>query len=254
MEKMVSPWNMPYKMKGSIVVKMDPYFPFSKAVERYVRSYGAMNVTYEGATMNLDLLDRSKKYSNGFCHWPRVAWKPIDKPFVPSVANFTSLADPAAVGSGLTALRTLMHEAGVSLDSSCIVFCQHPLIVFRFQHAAHFANIKQPSPLFGQERAPTSVAYAENQSMFLDSLVNDAGWRAMYARDESGTVIPFDILEEEIRAAHPFAVFQLRAMIAVSYFEKALYELPEDQVTKDNVLKLADQIEVEFQGGKSCKS
>eukprot|EP00964_Phaeocystis_antarctica_P050800 scaffold29570_cov57-Phaeocystis_antarctica.AAC.2 len=30
-----------------------------------------------------------------------------------------------------------------------------------------------PSPLFSQERAPTSVAYAELQSMFLDSLVRD---------------------------------------------------------------------------------
>ena len=47
------------------------------------------------------------------------------------------------MGSGLTALTTLMHEAG---------------------HAAHFANIDQPSPLFSQERAPTSVAYAENQA------------------------------------------------------------------------------------------
>jgi hypothetical protein len=89
--------------------------------------------------------------------------------------------------------------------------------------------------------------------MFLDSLVNDAGWRAMYARDESGTVIPFEILEEEIRATHPFAVFQLRAMLAVSYFEKALYELPEDQVTKEIVLKLADQVENDIQGGLSRK-
>lgn len=121
------------------------------------------------------------------------------------------------------------------------------------QHAAHFANIKQPSPLFGQERAPTSVAYAENQSMFLDSLVEDAGWRAKYARDKSGAVIPFEILEEEICASHPFAVFQLRAMIAVSYFEKALYELPEDDVTKENILKLADEIEIEIQGGKSAR-
>lgn len=44
----ILPWNLPYKMKGSIVAKMDPYFPFSVAVERYVRSYAAMNITYEG--------------------------------------------------------------------------------------------------------------------------------------------------------------------------------------------------------------
>lgn len=232
------PWNMPYMLKGSIVAKMDPYFPFAKAVERYVRSYAAMKITYEGATMNLDLLDRQNKYSNGFCHWPKVAWQPIgddeSTTFIPSTTNFTSLADPTAVGSGLTALRTLMHEAG---------------------HAAHFANIKQPSPLFGQERAPTSVAYAENQSMFLDSLVEDAAWRAKYAKDpkQGNAPIPFELLEEEIRSTHPFNVFPLRAMLAVSYFEKALYELPEDQMTKETIMDLADQVEMEIQGGPGSR-
>ena len=115
-----------------------------------------MGIGYRGATMNLDLLDRKGKYSNGFCHWPQPSWVKPDGAFQSSTANFTSLADPSAIGSGKTALATLMHEAG---------------------HAAHFANIVQPSPLFSQERAPTSVAYAENQSMFLDSLVSDAAWR-----------------------------------------------------------------------------
>jgi Peptidase family M3 len=229
-EDVLQPWNTGYKMAGSIIVKMDPYFPFSKSVERYVRSYAALNIRYEGATMNLDLLDRKNKYSNGFCHWPKPAWIKSDGSWQPAVTNFTSLADPKAIGSGLTALQTLMHEAG---------------------HAAHFANIKQPSPLFSQERAPTSVAYAENQSMFLDSLVGDAAWRARYALDTNGTPLPFEIIEEEIRAVHPFAVFQLRAMLAVSYFEKALYELPEEEVTVENVQALADSIELEIQGGFS---
>jgi oligoendopeptidase F len=92
--------------------------------------------------MTLDLLDRRGKYSNGFCHWPQPAWRKADGSWQPSSTNFTSLADPSAVGSGKVALTTLMHEAG---------------------HAAHFANIDQGSPLFSQERAPTSVAYAENQ-------------------------------------------------------------------------------------------
>ena len=140
----LDPWNTSFRMAGSVVAKMDPYFPFAKAVERYLRSYAALNISYRGGTLNLDLLDRSKKYSNGFCHWPVPAWIKSDGTWQAAVANFTSLADPTAVGSGLTALTTLMHEAG---------------------HAAHFANIEQPSPLFSQERAPTSVAYAENQSM-----------------------------------------------------------------------------------------
>lgn len=48
-------------------------------------------------------------------------------------------------------------------------------------HAAHFANIDQGSPMFSQERAPTSVAYAENQSMLLDSFIDDAAWKGRYA-------------------------------------------------------------------------
>jgi oligoendopeptidase F len=147
------------------------------------------------------------------------------------VANFTSLADPTAVGSGHTALKTLLHEAG---------------------HAAHFANVVQPSPLFSQERAPTSVAYAETQSMFLDSLLEDAAWNAKYAKhSKTSQVIPFDILKENIEATHPFAVFPLRAMLAVSYFEKALYELPEEEITVEKIEKLADQIEITIQGGLS---
>jgi hypothetical protein len=229
-ESALEPWNTSFMMAGSVVKKMDPYFPFSKSVERYIRSYAALKISYAGATMNLDLLDRPKKYSNGFCHWPKPAWVKPDGSWQPSVANFTSLADPTAVGSGLTALTTLMHEAG---------------------HAAHMANVKQPSPLFSQERAPTSVAYAENQSMFLDSLVGDAAWRAKYALDLDGNPIPFEIIEEEIRATHAFAIFQLRAMLAVSYFEKALYELPEDMVTPETIEALADDIELKIQGGFS---
>lgn len=249
----LDPWNTSFMMAGSVVKKMvcfvfvdrfimnsvclipsacpqDPYFPFSKAVERYIRSYAALGISYAGATMNLDLLDRPGKYSNGFCHWPKPAWRKPDGIWQPSTANFTSLADPSAVGSGLTALTTLMHEAG---------------------HAAHMANVKQPSPLFSQERAPTSVAYAETQSMFLDSLVGDAAWRAKYATDLEGRPIPFEVIEEEIQSTHPFAVFQLRAMLAVSYFEKALYELPEDQVTSERIESLADEIEKTIQGGFS---
>jgi hypothetical protein len=189
-----------------------------------------MNIQYEGATMNLDLLERENKYSNGFCHWPKVAWKKPDGSWQASETNFTSLGDPSAVGSGKSALTTLMHEAG---------------------HAAHFANIKQPSPLFGQERAPFSAALAEGQSMFLDSLVEDAAWQAKYALDKEEKPIPFEIIEEDIKATQPFSVFQLRSMLAVPYFEKALYELPEEEISAEKIQSLADEIELKIQGGFS---
>jgi oligoendopeptidase F len=118
-------------------------------------------------------------------------------------------------------------------------------------HAAHFANIKQPSPLFGQERAPFSAALAEGQSMFLDSLVEDAAWQAKYALDKDEKPIPFEIIEEDIKATQPFDVFQLRSMLAVPYFEKALYELPEEEISAEKIQSLADEIELKIQGGFS---
>ena len=145
-----------------------------------------------------------------------------------SEANFTSLATPDEVGSGNTALTTLMHEGG---------------------HAAHFANIEQGSPLFSQERAPFSVSLAETQSMFLDSLCGDAAWLGRYARDRAGTPVPWDLPERSIREKHPYEVFQLRGMIAVPYFEKALYEMLESDLTPENIAAVADDIERKIQGG-----
>ena len=119
-------------LAGEITKKLDPYFPFERSVGAWGRSFSALGISYCGATMSLDLLDRKGKYSNGFCHWPQPAWLKPDGVWQPSVTHFTSLADPAAVGSGVVGLKTLMHEAG---------------------HAAHFSNIKQPSPLFSQVSA-----------------------------------------------------------------------------------------------------
>ena len=104
------PWNTGFLMAGSVEEALDPYFPFEKALENWGRSFSKLGIEYKGATMTLDLLDRKGKYSNGFCHWPQPAWVKADGSFQPSTTNFTSLADPSAVGSGKTALTTLMHE------------------------------------------------------------------------------------------------------------------------------------------------
>lgn len=231
-ESALQPWNTNFFTAGDVTKKLDPYFPFAKAVERWGRSYAKLGIQYKGAEMVLDLLDRKGKYSNGFCHWPQPAWRKPDGSFQPSSTNFTSLANPKSVGSGLTALQTLMHEAG---------------------HAAHFANIDQPSPFFSQERAPTSVAYAENQSMFLDSLVGDAAWRARYCHNDQGEVLPWEVHEEDLRATHPYEVFMLRSMLAVPYFEKQLYELPDEEVTAERILALAASVESNIQGGKATR-
>ncbi|KAI8467008.1 MAG: hypothetical protein J3K34DRAFT_431916 [Monoraphidium minutum] len=226
----LEPHNISHALAGDTTKLTDPYFPFEDAVDVWGRTFAALGINYFGSVMTLDLCDRAGKYSNGFCHWPQPAWRHADGSWQPAHANFTSLATPNELGSGKTALVTLLHEGG---------------------HAAHFANVDQHSPFFSQERAPTSVAYAENQSMFLDSLASDAAWLGRYARDREGRVIPWELVERMHRDSHPYEVFMVRAMLAVPYFEKALYELPDDEVTPAALEALADRIEASIQGGLS---
>ena len=227
-EDATKPWNTGFALSGELTKLTDPYYPFEYAPEVWGRSFSRMNIKYKNATMRLDLCDRKGKYPNGFCHWPTAPYKTQDGTFIPSETNFTSLATPDEIGSGNTALTTLMHEGG---------------------HAAHFSNIVQGSPLFSQERAPFSVALAETQSMFLDALCEDASWQARYAKNRKGETIPWELIERSIKEKHPYKVFQLRGMIAVPYFEKALYEMDEKDLTPENVLRVADEVEMKIQGG-----
>jgi hypothetical protein len=60
-----------------------------------------------------------------------------------------------------------------------------------------------------QERAPTSVAYAENQSMFLDSLAGDGAWLGRYAVSRQGEVMPWSVVEQMVQDTHPYEVFMV---------------------------------------------
>lgn len=45
----------------------------------------------------------------------------------------------------------------------------------------------------------------------------------------------------------------MRAMLSVPYFEKALYELPEEEVTGERILALADEVEARIEGGPASR-
>ena len=124
----LEPWNFVYLRSGDLSRALDPYFAFADALRRWGTSFAALGVSYRGATLTLDLVDRRGKYENGFMHGPGPAffdegqWKPAR-------INFTANAIPGAVGSGLRAAETLFHERG---------------------HAAHFSNILSDAPCFSQ--------------------------------------------------------------------------------------------------------
>ncbi|MHC4548244.1 MAG: M3 family metallopeptidase [Planctomycetota bacterium] len=214
-------WNIRYHLTGDVSQEQDPYFPFGHALARWGRSFAALGIEYRGAEMVLDLLDRKGKFENGFMHGPVPAWRK-DGRWRPARIHFTANAIPGMVGSGKRATETLFHEGG---------------------HAAHFANIDMPSPCFSQEFAPTSVAFAETQSMFLDSLLDDADWQMRYARSRDGAPIPFELIEKGIRANQASAAWMQRAMFTICYAERALYEIPDDQLTPDRLLKEIREIE-----------
>jgi len=56
-----------------------------------------------------------------------------------------------------------------------------------------------------------------------------------------------------VNAKHPFEVLMLRGMLAVPYFEKALYEMPPDELSAASVKALADQVEEKVQGGLGAR-
>lgn len=89
--------------------------------------------------------------------------------------------------------------------------------------------------------------------MFLDAFADDAGWQGRYCRSRDGAASPppWAVIEKAITDTHPYAVLVLRAMLAVPFFEKRLYELPEEEVTAERILRLADEVEQEIELGPS---
>ena len=215
------PHNVRFYSSGDIVTEQDPYFPFGKAIDRWGRSFAALGIRYQDAELVLDLVDRKGKYSNGFMHAPEIAWRDEGE-LKKARIHFTANAIPGMVGSGHRASVTLFHEGG---------------------HAADFANTDMPAPCFGQEFAPTSGSFAETQSMFLDSLLSDPDWQARYAQTKSGEEMPFELIEKSIKKTQPYLAWDQRFMMSVCYSERAIYELPDDELTPERVLEVVREQE-----------
>ncbi|WP_434362767.1 M3 family metallopeptidase [Parasalinivibrio latis] len=225
-EDALSGHNFIFSFAGDVMRDLDPYVPFSQSLRRWIESFGRLNIDYSGADLTLDLLDRKGKYQNGFCHGPVPAF--YDRgDWVAAKVNFTSNAKPDQVGSGYDGINTLFHEGG---------------------HAAHFANVKMNAPCFSQEFAPTSMAYAETQSMFCDSLLTDADWLKLYALDAEGNPVPDAVIQAMVNSRQPFKAYEERSILVVPYFERALYQLSDEELTPERVTKLARDTEKSILG------
>src|SRR5687768_9719220 len=82
------PWNLRFRMSGDVMREMDPYLPFARGLKRWVESFRRLGITFRGATLQLDLLDRPGKHQNGFCHSPVPAWYDEEGHWISSHINF----------------------------------------------------------------------------------------------------------------------------------------------------------------------
>ncbi|CPR19200.1 M3 family metallopeptidase [Brenneria goodwinii] len=225
-QQALEPWNIRYASAGDVTRQLDPYFPFAASLARWINSFKRLHIGFNGAEMQLDLLVRKGKYENGFMHGPVPPF--VDQgTWIPARINFTSLAKPDQVGSGATGINTLFHEGG---------------------HAAHFSNIRQNAPCFSQEFPPTSMAYAETQSMFCDSLLTDADWLKRYAKNGQGETVPDALIRANISARQPMRAFNERHILLVPYFEWQLYSWDDEQRTPEAISKLARDTEQRILG------
>lgn len=217
----LQPHNLPFRMRGGATSAADDYFPFSKALERWAESFRRLGVSYRGARIEIDLLERQGKFPTGFCVAPTPGYHDDVLGWVPTDVRFTSTARPRQTGAGLQGLNVLFHEAG---------------------HAAHLSNVTLNSPCFTQEFAPTSPAFLEAQAKFFDALPGDACWLRRYARNAAGEPMPEEMIRERVESRQMFRAFTERRDLVPTYFEYALYSMDDAQRTADSVLDLARSV------------
>jgi oligoendopeptidase F len=209
------PWNFAYMLAGDFTKEEDPYFQFDDALLRWGRSFAAMGIDFKKGELQLDLLDRKGKWNNGFCHWPELAHYEGSK-LVPGTSNFTCNVVAGQVGSGVQGHNTLFHEGG---------------------HSAHFLNAAEREVILNQEYAPMSMAWAETQSMFLDTVFSSIEWRTRYAKDKGGNLYPFELYERKVRKLAPLRAARIHPILFVSNFERDIYGTK--NLTADKVKSIA---------------
>ncbi len=211
------PWNFSYMIAGDFTKEDDQYFPFEDALERWGKSFSALGIDFGGSSLYLDLLNREGKYNNGFCHWPEpIRYK--DGKRVPGISDFTCNVVYGQIGSSVQGYATLFHEGG---------------------HAAHYLNSEQTEICLNTEYPPASTAWAETQSMFIDTLFSSIEWRTRYAKNKKGEPYPFELFERKIKRLNLLRPLDLMSIIAVCNFEKAVYE--EKNLTRDKLLKITKE-------------
>lgn len=191
------PWNFSHMVSGDFTKEEDPYFSFEDALMRWGTSFSAIGADLSGGRLVLDMLDRKGKQNNGFCEWPyTVSYKGNKR--IPGEARVSCNAVYGEVGEGYDEGHiTLFHEGG---------------------HAVHYLSSVQKDVILNHEYPPSSVSWAETQSMFMDSMLGSIEWKTRYAN------YPFDLYERKVKKTGFLAPSRIFSINAVMEFERRVYE------------------------------
>lgn len=215
---MDKPWNFSYMTSANFTKEEDPYFQFETALPVWAKTFANLGVNFRGSKIRLDLLDRKGKYDNGFCHWP----EPIsfeNGKRITGRANFTCNLVPKAIGSGEDGIHTLFHEGG---------------------HAAHYLNSDIKDVCLNTEYPPASTAWAETQSMFMDTIFSSIEWKTRYAKNKYGDFYPFDLFKRKVEKLNVFSPLRVTGIMRVMYFEKEIFE--SKNLTPEKVMLIAKKV------------
>ncbi|MAQ77288.1 hypothetical protein CL684_02070 [Candidatus Campbellbacteria bacterium] len=208
------PWNFAYMMSADIKKEEEPYFPFERALPYWGRSLHDMGIGFAKGRLTLDLVARPEKFSNPFCQWPDVV-RYSGKRRIPGSARFTADLVPNTLGSGKRAMRVMFHEGG---------------------HASHLLNSTETEACNNSEYLPMTSAWAETQSMFMDTMFNSAEWHSRYAHNSKGEYYPLNLHKKKFESEEHTYGLRMMSIIAMSEFERKIYEMKKPTVAKITTL------------------
>jgi hypothetical protein len=85
-----------------------------------------------------------------------------------------------------------------------------------------------------------TAAWAETQSMFMDTIFSSQEWVSRYAKNSAGIAYPQKLFERKTKATVLLRSFSIMSIVFLARFERQVYEL--QKPTAEKILKIAKTV------------
>lgn len=218
------PWNYPYSTTGVFSTALRPYFGMDTVLRGWATSIARSGIDFKGARITIDLFERKGKKNNPFMHVAAPSFYNLSSKNFQSGSFYVSLnANPTK--PALAMAQGLYHESG---------------------HVASFANttgIYTPMQSGFEARPPTSRSALEVSARLMEYYRGDAIHFKRYARNSKGEPMPDQLIENYLVEQQLAMASGIRLKMAMPYFERAVYQMRESDLTVENILAKAREVE-----------